>query len=172
MTKDPVEWIYSELKRMGVVFQTQTHEPLHTCEDAERLRPNIRGGACKNLFARNKKGDEHYLIIASPESRINLRLLKKALGATALSFASEKRLQNYLQTKPGSVSPLGLVFDQERQVRVVLDQKLVQESFLNFHPNDNRQTVEIPQSEFLRFLSDLGYQPIILDFPSDHDLRT
>ena len=161
--------IYEKLRHLNIRFSRSVHEPLFTCEDAERLRPNIRGGACKNLFARNKKGDIHYLIVAAPDRRIDLRSLRKKLGATALSFASEKRMQDCLRTRPGSVSPLGLIFDTQHKVQLVLDQGLMVHDFLNFHPNDNTETVEIPKTDFLQFLSRLGYQPIICEFPSSAD---
>lgn len=156
--------IISYLDELDISYKTISHPAIHTCEDAKRLRPNTRGGACKNIFTRNKKGDEHYLLIADANTKIALKSLKKTLKATALSFASDKRLEKYLRVKAGSVSPLGLIFDESNCINVVIEKKLLDYKYLNFHPNLNTETIELPTSHFLRFIEKKGQKLIIKEF--------
>lgn len=161
------EEILNFLTVMDINYQLMSHPPLHTCEEARIHRPDIRGSACKNLFVRNKNGQKHYLVVVDSERRADLKQLRKTLGESALSFASGARLFNHLKTRPGSVSPLGLLFDERRMVKVILDRKILLENFVNFHPNCNRHTVELTQVDFLRFLRHFGYQPLIYSFEED-----
>ena len=149
--------IFQYMEQLNLSYQVLEHAPLFTCEDAKKHRPHIRGGACKNIFTRNKKGDTHYLIVADADYRIDLKALKKNIGATALSFASEVRLFRYLKTIPGSVSPLGLIFDERREVKVIIDENLMEKEYLNFHPNDNTATIEIRRDDFKTYLDSLGH---------------
>ena len=159
--------IFKVLQKLNIHYDVQTHRPLFTSQDAAKYRPHIQGGACKNLFARNKKGDVHYLIIADPKSRVDLRSLRKEIGASALSFASERRLADVLQVKPGSVSPLGLVFAKEHSVRVVVDKALLDHSHLNFHPNINTETVCLSVDDLKRFLEWTEQEVIYTGFATE-----
>ena len=82
--------------------------------------------------------------------------LEHLLHQGKLSFASEQRMERWLGLKPGSVSPFGLINDTENHVHLFLDSKLRDYPSLSFHPNDNRATVVIELSEFLRYLEIVG----------------
>ena len=57
---------------------------------------------------------------------------------------------------PGSVSPFGLINDPEHHVHLFLDRNLERFPAYSFHPNDNRATVVVSRSEFLRYLTAVG----------------
>ena len=62
----------------------------------------------------------------------------------------------WLGLSPGSVSPFGLINDEESHVHLFLDETLRNQPSLSFHPNDNRFTVVIAREEFDKFLSAVG----------------
>lgn len=62
----------------------------------------------------------------------------------------------YLGLEPGSVSPFGLINDQESHVHLFLDANLQQAESLSFHPNDCRGTVVISRVDFERYLEIVG----------------
>ncbi|WP_289466472.1 YbaK/EbsC family protein, partial [Klebsiella pneumoniae] len=70
--------------------------------------------------------------------------------------ASPQRMERYLGLQPGSVSPFGLINDLDNHVHLFLDANLKKYQSLSFHPNDNRATVVISQSEFMRYLGEVG----------------
>ena len=75
------------------------------------------------------------------------------MGDGKLSFASPERLMKYLGVTPGSVSPFGLIHDQDRHVRVFLDRELKQAARISFHPNINTRTLVLTFTDFERFLA-------------------
>jgi Ala-tRNA(Pro) deacylase len=48
----------------------------------------IEGEDCKNLFIKNRKGDQHYLVVVPSAQKIDLKKLGEKIGAVGLSFAS------------------------------------------------------------------------------------
>jgi Ala-tRNA(Pro) deacylase len=148
--------VYEILGKLDIPYIKHEHPPVYTVEEAERHWENITGAHCKNLFLRNKKGKNHYLVIAKSEKRVDLFALTQHLGEDRLSFASSERMMRYLGLEPGAVSPFGLINDRENAVVVVIDQDLKKVTHVNFHPNVNTATLGITFTDFQRFLSHCG----------------
>ena len=148
--------VYEVLKGLGIAYTKHEHPPVYTVEEAEKHWENITGAHCKNLFIRNKKGKNHYLVIVKSEKRVDLKSLTSRLGEDRLSFASPERLMRYLGLEPGAVSPFGLINDKENAVVVLIDQDLKDANSVNFHPNVNTATVGIAFVDFEKFLDHCG----------------
>ena len=153
---DPRSAIFNTLSALGITYQLYEHPPVFTAEEAAAHWKDIPGRPVKNLFLRNKRGDRHYLVILGIEKQADLRHLVKLIGDDRLSFGSPERLMKCLGTTPGSVSPLGLVHDAARAVRVIVDSDLQAAERLIFHPNDNAASVTISGADFERFLAHQG----------------
>ena len=54
--------IYAVLEGLGITYVKHEHPPVFTVEKADEHRGKMTGGASKNLFLRNKKGNRHYLM--------------------------------------------------------------------------------------------------------------
>ncbi len=156
--------VYNILRELDISYTKHEHPPVYTVEEAEQHWENITGAHCKNLFLRNKKGKNHYLVIAKSEKRVNLKALTSRLGEDRLSFASPERMLLYLGLEPGAVSPFGLINDRENAVVVVIDRDLKEASHVNFHPNVNTATVGIAFTDFEKFLSYCGNSIRYLSF--------
>jgi Ala-tRNA(Pro) deacylase len=65
-------------------------------------------------------------------------------------------MMKYLGLEPGSVSPFGLINDEEHHVHLFLDATLQEAETLSFHPNDCTGTVVIGKDDFERYLSIVG----------------
>jgi len=150
------EPILAALQTLDIHYELFEHPPVNTGEEAAVHWKAIPGAAVKNLFLRNKKGDRHYLVILGIEKQADLRQLVKVIGDDRLSFGSPERLQKYLGVTPGSVSPLGLIHDSGRAVRVIVDSDLRTAERLIFHPNDNTASLTISASDFVKFLEARG----------------
>ncbi len=147
--------VYACLEHLGIKYGYTEHPPAPTIEIARKY---WKGCArhCKNLFFRNHKGNRHYLAVFDGEKDLDIRRLELLLKQGKLSFASERRMWKYLRVQPGSVSPFCLLNDEENHVHMFLDKNLSTASYLAFHPNDNRATVEISGEDFLKVLEVLG----------------
>jgi Ala-tRNA(Pro) deacylase len=60
--------------------------------------------------------------------------IEKQLCQGKLSFASPERMMKYLGVTPGSVTPFGLIHDEEHHIYVFLDKNLQKAERLSFHP--------------------------------------
>ena len=144
--------VYQVLENIDIKYTRHEHEALYTVEDAKKLNICLPGKQCKNLFLRNRKGDVHYLVILGEEKQADLKNLAIQIESTSLSFASEERLVNHLQVRPGSVTPFGLINDTENIVIVLIDRDLIGVDLINFHPNINTATLGISYEDFEKFL--------------------
>ncbi len=156
MTAEKEKKVCEVLEKLGIAFTRHEHPPVYTVEQAEQHWENITGAHCKNLFLRNKKGNRHYLVIIESSKQADLKSLSHKIGEDRLSFASEKRLMNYLGLKAGAVSPFGLINDSQKEVEVIIDSDLRGAGKVNFHPNVNTATVGIDFSDFEKYLSWCG----------------
>jgi Ala-tRNA(Pro) deacylase len=148
--------LYELLKKLEITFEYHEHPPVATIEDALTHWKEYNSGRCKNIFFRNHKGDRHYLVILEHLAKLDIKDLEKRLRQGKLSFASDKRLMQYLGVEPGSVSPFGLINDNEKHVHLFIDEKLKDCERLTFHPNINTASLVVSNSDFLRFLAFTG----------------
>ncbi|MBP5364689.1 MAG: prolyl-tRNA synthetase associated domain-containing protein [Bacteroidales bacterium] len=148
--------VYDKLAELGIEFNYLEHPEAPTIEIARQYWKDFKGTHCKNLFFRNHKGNQHYLVVFECNQQMDIHALEKRLMQGKLSFASPERMMRYLGLAPGSVSPFGLLNDTTHHVKVFLDDKLLQAERLSFHPNDNRASLSITLDDFKRFMDATG----------------
>ncbi|MGN0235272.1 MAG: prolyl-tRNA synthetase associated domain-containing protein [Paludibacteraceae bacterium] len=164
-----LEWLASH----DIPFSCYAHPEGKTIEEAKRWWQDDGSVHCKNIFLRNHKGTQHYLVCFDCEHNLDIHDLEHRLKAQLqasgqaapgkLSFASPERMMRYLGLEPGSVSPFGLINDQTHHVILFLDSRLREADMLSFHPNDCRGTVVIRRVDFERYLSLIGNRYEYLD---------
>jgi len=147
-----LEKVLALLQDLNIDYKLTEHEAIPTVEAAEKFWKDIAGMHCKNLFFRNNKGRQHYLLVAEKDTKISIKAFGSQIGSDRLSFASERRMEKYLQLKPGSVSPFGIMNDTENHVLVYLDSKIKEAEIVNFHPNINTATVSLSLADFIKFM--------------------
>jgi Ala-tRNA(Pro) deacylase len=153
--RGPAE-LYRLLDSLQIPYEYIDHPPVPTVEEAMKYWSGIKSGHCKNIFFRNHKGDRHYLVILYYDSKLNIKELEQKLRQGKLSFASDRRLMQYLGLTPGSVSPFGLINDHNRHVHLFIDRTLTEHERLSFHPNTNTASLIIPREGLFRFLEHTG----------------
>ena len=117
------EKVLAYLKEHGIAYECYNHPEGKTIEEAKRWWKDDGSVHCKNIFMRNHKGTQHYLICFDCEHDLAIHDLEQRLKASLLaagknspgklSFASAERMMRYLGLEPGSVSPFGLINDEE-----------------------------------------------------------
>lgn len=156
VTTDRRQKVFDWLDSRGIAYTWYEHPEAPTIEIARRYWRDDGSKHCKNLFFRNHKGNRHYLVAFDCEQNLAIHDLEHRLRQGKLSFASEQRMERWLGLRPGSVSPFGLINDPDHHVHLFLDRNLEKFPAYSFHPNDNRATVVISRSEFLRYLAAVG----------------
>ena len=156
-----------------IPYEVYNHPEGKTIEEAKQWWHDDGSVHCKNIFMRNHKGNQHYLICFDCDHDLAIHDLEQRLKASLqaagqpapgkLSFASPERMMRYLGLEPGSVSPFGLINDTEHHVILFLDKHLQEAETLSFHPNDCRGTVVIARTAFEKYLQCVGNKVEWLD---------
>ena len=155
MNGDPL--LYQKLEELNIPFEYHEHPAAPTIEIAVQYWKDIEETThCKNLFFRNHKGNKHYLVVFDHRENLAIRDLEQRLKQGKLSFASEKRMHKYLGLTPGSVTPFGLIHDEEHHVHLFLDKNLKNLPKISFHPNLNTASLVVAFSDFIKFLEAMG----------------
>ena len=159
-TPEPLAETFS---RFGIDTVTYQHRPVFTVAEGEDFKKLIPGGHTKNLFLKDKK-DKIWLVTALDETVIDLKKLPARINAARLSFGSAPLMEQVLGVTPGSVTPLALLNDLQRQVSPVLDEGLMRHDLMNCHPLRNDRTTCLKPQDLVKFMKNLGYDPLIVDF--------
>ena len=139
------------LSRDNIKYDVYEHPSLHTVEESKKLRGEIKGIHTKNLFLKNKK-NKFFLFSCQESTIVDLKKLNKVLSLGNISFARDLYLKNILGVKPGSVTPFGLINDQNNNIKFFLDKKILYHKKVNFHPLVNTSTVSLDIKDFLLFM--------------------
>ena len=142
------------LKENDVVFQLVMHEAVFTCEDAHDVR--VAGTTLKNLFVHDKAHDRFYLVTLPAEKRLDMKRLQEIAGSKRLSFGKAEDLLEKLGIEPGSVSPLCLLNNLERDVKFFIDRAGWEAETVNIHPNENTASLVLDRENFHRLVNALG----------------
>ncbi|MBU1347216.1 MAG: prolyl-tRNA synthetase associated domain-containing protein [Alphaproteobacteria bacterium] len=143
--------------------KTHDHSAVFRVEEGLELKAGLPGAHTKNLFLKDKKG-RLWLISARQDTVIDLKSAPKAIGSAHLSFGNEALMFETLGVRPGSVTALGLINDINRRVTFVIDTRLWEADIVNFHPLTNTATTALSQTAFRRFLSEIGREPLVIEF--------
>lgn len=149
--------IYRFLSEIQVPYEVLEHQAVYTVQEANLLEMLYPGSGAKNLFLRDDKKQNYYLITLKSEKKIDLKEFSRDNHLRRLSFAHANELEGILGLKAGAVSPLGILNDDNRQVEVFLDSDLFLGSALvGVHPNDNTATVWLTADDLLKIIQTHG----------------
>ena len=162
------EDVLSALAALGVSYELLEHAPVHTMEDCKAAEEALGGVMPKNLFLTPRNHATHHLLIARPDAPFRTSRISRQLGVSRLSFATAEELMEMLRTLPGAISPMGLLFDGEKKVRLAIDRALRGEERLLFHPCVNTATLAVSGADFFeRLLPALGHEAAYVDMEGE-----
>ena len=162
------EDVLSALAALGVPYDLLEHAPVHTMEDCKAAEEALGGVMPKNLFLTPRNHASHHLLIARPDAPFRTSRISRQLGVSRLSFATAGELMDMLRTLPGAISPMGLLFDGEKKVRLAIDRALRGEERLLFHPCVNTATLAVSGADFFeRLLPALGHEAAYVDMEGE-----
>ncbi|MCC8023887.1 MAG: prolyl-tRNA synthetase associated domain-containing protein [Clostridium sp.] len=133
--------IMEMLNNFNIQYSIVNHPPAKTIEEIESFHLPDSETIVKNLFLRDDKKKNYYLVAVRKDKTVNLKELRNLLGTRPLSFASENDLSIYLNLEKGSVTPFGILNDTEHRICLVIDQDIMRFSMIGIHPNENTATL-------------------------------
>lgn len=153
---------YQYLTDRGISYEVTEHGAVYNMEELAAVDLPYPDCDAKNLFVRDDKKQNYYLITVKGEKRVNLKEFRKAHGLRNLSFASADDLMTIMGLIPGAVTPLGLLNDEEKKVVFYLDQEL-EDSLIGVHPNDNTATVWMQSKDLIMLLKEHGTEVNVVE---------
>lgn len=149
------EETYAFLKENNIEFEAVEHKAVFNMEELGDVELPHPEWEAKNLFVRDDKRRNYYLITVKGAKRVDLKDFRKKHGLRPLTFASADDLLEIMKLTPGSVTPLGLLNDSECKVKLYLDAEF-EDGMMGVHPNDNTATVYMKADEVLRLIIEHG----------------
>ena len=160
------EAIYDQLDALGIPYDRVDHEAANTMEDCLRIESVLGGKICKNLFLCNRQETDFYLLMMPGEKPFKTKYHSGQLGCSRLSFASAGHMAELLQTIPGSVSALELLFDAGNRVKLVMDRDLLADETISGHPGFSTSTLCMRREDLLRYVDAVGHKPVLVELPA------
>lgn len=154
--------LLDHLDSLGLETTTHQHAAVFTVDESKALRGDMPGGHCKSLFLKDKKG-QLWLVVALEDRAIDMKELRRRIGAAQLSFGKPELLAEVLAVEPGSVTPFALVNDPDHRVNVILDAEMMTYDPLNYHPLINTATTAIAPADLLAFIAECGHQARVVE---------
>ena len=158
------ERVYDLLERIGVPFERVDHDAVGTIEGCAEIEKLLDIEICKNLFLRNSKGDQYYLLMLPGGKHLVTKDLAKKIGSTRLSFGTPEKMEEYLDITPGSVSVLGLMNDHGNNIQFLVDNDIKKWEYFGCHPCINTSSLKIKTADlFSKILPAVGHEPVFVD---------
>ena len=153
--------IYDYLQENSIWHEITEHKAVYNMAELAEVPCPYPEADAKNLFVRDDKKQNYYLITVKGEKRVNLKAFRKAQRTRNLSFASAEDLLERLALIPGAVTPLGVRNDVTRSVQVFLDQDFLQEpGLVGVHPNETTATVWLKTEDLIRIIREHGNEVV------------
>ena len=153
--------VYAFLEGLGLSYKKVCHAPAATMEDCRAVDLMLGCAMCKNLFLCNRTATDFYLLLMPADKPFKTKELSGQIGSSRLSFASAEAMEGYLGCAPGSASVLGLLFDEERRVRLLVDRDLLKEEQIGCHPAVNTASLALKIEDLTGvLLPALGREPL------------
>lgn len=148
---------YDYLTEKGIEYEVTEHKAVFNMAELDEVKLPYPECDAKNLFVRDDKRRNYYLITVKGNKRVNLKEFRKQNGTKPLTFASPEDLLAIMGLTPGSVTPLGVLNDTELKVHAFIDKDFLAEpQIIGVHPNDNTATVWLKAEELIRLMREHG----------------
>lgn len=145
------------LTQIGIEYTNHEHPAVFTVEEADMHHEGIDGVHSKNLFFKDRKKNL-VLVVTLSDKPIKIKEVGNKIGHKGLSFGKPDLLMEVLGVIPGAVTPFAVVNDESKQVKVILDEEMMDHDLLNFHPIVNTATTTIASPDLVKFMEHCGQE--------------
>ena len=140
---------YDLLDSLGVEYDRVDHAPAMTMEDCKEVDEILESMVCKNLFLCNRQETAFYLLMIPDTKVFHTKDLSAQIGSARLSFAKPEYMENFLDITPGSGSVLGLMNDTEHQVKLLIDEEVLDSEYFGCHPCINTSSLRMRTADLI-----------------------
>ena len=156
-----MEPIFETLNSLNIKYELQEHKAIFSEEDSKNVEITLPGIDVKNLFVKDKNGN-YGLVSLNLHKRADLKKIAEKFDFGRLSFCNPDELKKYLNITPGSVTPLCIMFDTEKKVKVFYDKTFTGNRVI-VHPLRNTASVSISFDDLCKFTEHFGHTVELAD---------
>lgn len=154
------DYLIQKFRELGIAFEVFEHEAVKTVAESKKVEKLFLssangGGHIKNLFLRDTK-KKNILLVASQDTKIDLKMIANLINCKRLSFGSSDRLFDELGVRPGAVTPFSMITGVKNSVELFMQLKLRECKLLYAHPLVNDRTVSISIENLTKFMKEIG----------------
>lgn len=143
------------------------HKEATGCVDYSRWRRHLGDDYAvgKHLLLQERKGDKNkYLIITDSSKQVDLKSLRERLDCRKLEFVSPTDME-WINATPGNVSIFNMIYDENKEIELIIDEDLVSADEIAFHPLYNGVSIFMPWTECCKFLKGIKRHATIIPIP-------
>ena len=156
--------VYDFIKSKNIWYEITEHKAVFNMDELSEIEIPYPEYNAKNLFVRNDKKRNYYLITVKGNKRVDLKEFRNNNGTRPLSFASEQDLMSIMNLIAGSVTPLGLLNDKDLKVTFYLDKDFLKDKqIIGGHPNEHTATLWLKVTDLIDIIKEHGNQVNIVE---------
>ena len=149
---------FALLNQLHIPYSRVEHEPAETMEACAAISDALGIRICKNL----------YLLTMPEDKPFHTKDLSAQIGSSRLSFAPPELMEELIHCTPGSASVLGLAYDTEHRVRLLMDRETYEAAQFGCHPCLNTGSLRMATADLLNvFLPHTGHTVTVVDLPNE-----
>ena len=150
---------YDFLDSLGIEYQRTDHERADNMEACNEIDAVLGVIICKNLFLCNRQKTNFYLLMMPGDKKFKTKELSKQINSARLSFADADDMLKYLDIEPGAVSIMGLMNDKDKQVKLLIDEDVLEGEYIGCHPCVCTSSLKIKTEDVMKkFLPAVGHE--------------
>ena len=157
--------VYDYLDDLSISYSRLDHAPAfgsetELCEEIER---SLGAKICKNLFLANRQRTKFYMLMIPEHKVFKSSDISKQAGSSRLHFAESEYMQELIGCTPGSASVMGLIYDTDHKVQLLVDDEVINAEYVGCHPCINTSSLRISSEDiFKRFVESTGHDFIVV----------
>lgn len=168
MTKEAFQFC-DTLERKGIQYDyCIRHKEATGCVDYSRWNDYLGDDYAvgKHLLVQERKGEKKkYLVITDSSKQVDLKALKEELDCRKLEFVSPSDMESLINATPGNVSIFNLIYDENKEIELIIDEDLLEADEIAFHPLYNGMSIFMPLRECFNFLATIGRSAEVMAIP-------
>lgn len=160
--------VFEFLESTGAKYEWLAHGLKFAVSEYDEVCKALEINIIRNIFLENKKGQLYLLMIEANKKFVTKEVSHK-VGSSRLQFASAEKLMDAMQTEPGGVSNLGLIFDTDNRVQLVVDKDLLDAPYMGMVPASRTKSLRMLPSDWLvKVVPAMHHDPIIIEIEGEN----
>lgn len=142
--------IYYLLEKSGIKWERVDNDPAISVSDCEEISRKLNAPTVKSLLVANRQLTRFYLVIMPGDKPFITKDFTAALGVSRVSFVKPELLMDILGLEVGSATPLAIAADEGNQVRLIIDNEIIQKDSMLLPDGTTTCYMKIPTELFFK----------------------